>query len=89
MSLTEQAGKVANSVVDTLKSQPLALALIVLNVLYLGVMFWIWQETSTRRAEMVTNVLKSCLDLEEKRGFTWSPAPEGRGSGGGMAPGFK
>ena len=76
MSVTEQAGKVASSVVDAMKSQPLALALILINVLYLGIMFWVWHETSSRRSELVTNVLKSCLDLEDKRGFTWSPAPK-------------
>ena len=35
MGVTEEAGKVAGGTVEALKSQPLALALVVINVLFL------------------------------------------------------
>lgn len=36
MSITEQGGKVITSVVDGIKTQPFALALVVINVLFIG-----------------------------------------------------
>jgi hypothetical protein len=35
MSMPEQAGKVATGTIEALKTQPLALALIIINVMYL------------------------------------------------------
>ena len=36
----EEAGKVAVSVIDSLKSQPIVLALVVFNVLFIGAVVW-------------------------------------------------
>ena len=38
--IEEDAGRAANSIVDSLKSQPLSLALVVMNVLLLGYLFY-------------------------------------------------
>jgi hypothetical protein len=39
--LSEEAGKTARSVVDALKSEPLSLALVVMNVLLLALFFYV------------------------------------------------
>jgi len=36
----EEVGKAANTFMDVMKSQPIALALVVMNVLLLGYLFW-------------------------------------------------
>jgi len=91
--MIEEVTKVATGVVDSLKGQPLALALIIINLLYIGAGVWVWHGERNRRTELVTTVLQSCLDLENKRGFTWSPqtTPDGsrRGTDKGLGNGFK
>lgn len=49
MNPLEETGKVVGGVVDGLKSQPMALAMIVLNVLFLGALLWIVHEIATTR----------------------------------------
>jgi hypothetical protein len=61
MGALEESGKVASGVVDGLKSQPLALALIVLNVLWLLVVFWTQNENGKRDDAIMADVLKVCL----------------------------
>ena len=65
----EESGKVASSIVDALRNQPLALALIVVNVLFLGVagyfMHVFFQElgvASTRKDEMITQLVSICTE---------------------------
>lgn len=48
--LSEEAGKVAVTVVDSLRSQPISLALIVLNVIFLVVGYFILSKVSDRAA---------------------------------------
>lgn len=48
--LPEEAGKVATGVVDSLKTQPISLALIVLNVIFLIVGYLILAKISDRSA---------------------------------------
>jgi hypothetical protein len=45
----EEAGKVASGFIDAMKSQPMALALAVMNILLIA-MFWYTIEKSTDRA---------------------------------------
>jgi len=66
MSVTEQASKVAGSVVDALKAQPLALALIVMNMLFVGVGYMVWSKTQERRSDFVATIMKSCLEETSK-----------------------
>lgn len=73
MGVTEEAGKVAGGVVSGLTSQPLALALIVVNVLFLAMFVWIGTEVSTTNriertshAEMFTALEKTCAVLRDK-----------------------
>lgn len=48
--LSEEAGKVATTVVESLRSQPISLALIVLNVIFLIVGYLILAKVSDRAA---------------------------------------
>jgi uncharacterized protein HemX len=66
MALQEGA-KVASGTVEALRSQPLALALIVVNVLFLGSAVWLFHEVSMQTAEernhrnaLLTQALTSC-----------------------------
>jgi hypothetical protein len=68
MSVTEQAGKVATGTVDALKSQPLALALVIVNVLFLGGGGYIATafmkeigNASLRKDELLADMAKRCL----------------------------
>jgi hypothetical protein len=50
MAPVEEAGKVATSVVESLKSQPLAIALIVINILFLLGVGYLLRDLSERQA---------------------------------------
>lgn len=64
--LSEEAGKVASGVVDSLKTQPISLALIVLNVIFLFVGYLILAKISDRaeadmlRADELVAKLAQC-----------------------------
>jgi len=68
MGTVEETGKVAASIVDGLKSQPLALALIVINILYMVFFGFIAHTmqargTSERAAmmEQTTHLMDRCF----------------------------
>jgi hypothetical protein len=48
MSITEQAGKAAQSTIDALKSTPVVLALVVFNLLFVGAMVYVAIKTGER-----------------------------------------
>lgn len=63
----EQGGKVAAGTVEALKSQPLALALVVVNVLFLAVGAYVMHAVAARheaeaerRVAFLHNLLKDC-----------------------------
>jgi hypothetical protein len=49
------------SVVDGLKGNPLALALIVINVLYLGAGLIVYREQQTRISNLVRTMIQECM----------------------------
>jgi hypothetical protein len=51
MSVTEQAGKVASSAVDAMKNTPLAIALLMVNVGFLGFAAYVLGEVAANAAE--------------------------------------
>ena len=51
MSMPEQAAKVAHSAVDAMKSTPLAIALLVVNVSFLGIAAYVLGEVSANAQE--------------------------------------
>ena len=55
MGTVEEGGKVAVSIVDSLKSQPVSLAILVMNVIFLVFIFWVLREIqASRKEEMAT-----------------------------------
>jgi hypothetical protein len=48
MSITEQAGKAAQSTIDALKSTPVVLSLVIFNVLFMGAMVFVSVKSSER-----------------------------------------
>lgn len=54
--VTEEAGKTARSVVEGLKSTPLVLALILMNLIFIGFLVWLLNEiSSNNRAQIKQN----------------------------------
>jgi hypothetical protein len=50
----EEAGKVAGGVIEALKTQPLALALVIMNCALLGLFFYVTSTISKQREREVT-----------------------------------
>ena len=51
MGVTEEAGKVANTALGAMTSQPLAIALLVVNTLFLGLIAYILGEVAGNEGE--------------------------------------
>ena len=69
----EEIGKVSGHLIDALRSQPLALALIVINLLFLGAGIYVFQNitrqtaaTEERRSEFLAILLKGQQSISEK-----------------------
>jgi hypothetical protein len=56
----EESAKVATSVVSGLKEQPLALALIVLNILWLVAVFWTSHLNNEREDKLISDLVQTC-----------------------------
>jgi hypothetical protein len=70
MGITEEGGKVASGTIDALKSQPLALALVVVNLMFLaGGMytahdFFLRLDTaSLRKDKLVNEMMERCIQM--------------------------
>jgi hypothetical protein len=63
MGAFEEGGKVATGVIESLKSQPLAIALLVINILFLGTVIYVLREVAatTRARELHTSELLADL----------------------------
>lgn len=57
--VTEDASKVASNLIDSLKSSPMILALVVFNVLYMVINAY----TAVKVAERAERILEKTLDL--------------------------
>lgn len=73
----EEAGKVANSFIDSLKAQPLALALVVMNIMLLAYLFYNEQKYIDSRKDFAghlfafqtqqSELLAKCIPIDEMR----------------------
>lgn len=55
--LTEEGGQTARSVVDALKTQPLVLVLLLINLVFIIWMAWAVHEGSTRKDKLVSDMV--------------------------------
>jgi hypothetical protein len=65
----EEGAKVAGGVVDALRREPLSLALVVLNVLFLLMFYGVFREISAsaeRRDALLTELAKDCAAPQAK-----------------------
>jgi hypothetical protein len=55
----------ANNLIGALKTNPLVLALVVINVLYLGIGFMIHREAQTRYANLIRTLIQDCTQRDK------------------------
>jgi hypothetical protein len=67
MEVTEQAAKVANSAIDAMRSTPLAIALLLVNIGFLGFAAYVLGEVSENsharnaaQIELINNLVRDC-----------------------------
>jgi hypothetical protein len=61
--MIEKTGRVASEVVASLKDRPLALALVIVNVLFLAITAWVLfsvKESGERRDKLVSDLVANC-----------------------------
>lgn len=63
--LTEEAGKVAGGIVDSLKSQPLSLALVIMNCALLGIFFYVTATIAKQREREVALMYADQKEIRE------------------------
>jgi hypothetical protein len=63
---TEEAGKAAQSAIEALKSTPVVLALVLFNVLFMGLMTWTSHESGNRYERLIETAFKNCSDPVRK-----------------------
>ena len=63
--IEEEGGKVATTFIDTMKSQPLALALVVVNLLFLGAGIYILRDVAERTASNTARQVETYARLAE------------------------
>jgi hypothetical protein len=68
MGAIEEGGKVASGIVDGLKHQPLALALVIINALFLGSVGYVLHRVgeinsaaAIRRDELLADLARNCV----------------------------
>ena len=69
MGAVEEGGKVATTVVDSLKGTPMVLALLVINAVFIGFLTYVAHTMSGKNQaetlanqEMIKQILNSCFD---------------------------
>jgi hypothetical protein len=56
----EQAGKTAQSAIEALKSTPAVLAIVIFNVLFMGLSAWVTYESGNRYERLIETAFKYC-----------------------------
>ena len=59
MGAIEQGGKVASGVIEALKHQPIVLALVLINVLFIASAVWLFGSSSVRKDELITEMART------------------------------
>jgi len=67
MGAIEEGGRVVKAVIESMHTQPLALALVVVNVVYLvGGFVWLREERA-RTADVIRELIQHCVISKEDR----------------------
>ncbi len=64
MGTTEEAGKAVNSFLDIMKSQPLSLALVVMNILLLMLLWSVYNSADKARQDEMSMIFKAQSDMQ-------------------------
>lgn len=62
--MIDKVTKVAGTLVDALRDQPLVLALVAINLLFIGVGFYVMMKVADRqdaRTQLVSEMMRECL----------------------------
>jgi hypothetical protein len=70
-NMLQAVGNVAESVIGGLKAQPLALALIILNVLGIGGGMWFLGQLSARQHERAMILIERCIPGQGSGKIDW------------------
>jgi hypothetical protein len=71
MGALEEGGKVATATVESLKSQPLALALIVINLLFIGFVSFVLyslKDQAERKDALLGDLARHCVLVKPESG---------------------
>jgi hypothetical protein len=81
MGVTEEAGKVATTITAAMQSQPLAIALLVVNVMFLGFAGWVLSAVAVNAAErnktqmeLIGRLVTECRGTGPRAGPSKTPA---------------
>jgi len=66
MSAGEEASKVATSAIDAMKSSPALLALILMQILTMGMLLWVANTNNSHRQEREMTLRHRCLQGQDK-----------------------
>jgi len=86
MGAMEEGGKVATSVVDSLKGTPMVLALLVINAVFIGFLTYVAHTMSKKNQadvianqELIKQILNTCFDkhgqIDENRSVVFKEKP--------------
>jgi hypothetical protein len=70
----EEAGKAAGSVIDAMKTQPLALALVIMNCALLGLFFFVTSTVAKQREREITMLYAEHKEVRELLSRCTAPA---------------
>jgi len=63
--IEEEGGKVATSFIDTMKSQPLALSLVVMNIMLMGLLYYIAEVSKETRRQEVSVLIDQQKEMSQ------------------------
>jgi membrane-anchored glycerophosphoryl diester phosphodiesterase (GDPDase) len=67
MTLPDNVGKVANNTIDALRHHPVMILMIVLNMMFLALIYFGVRDTKAYQAQEFELVLKSCFSPANKQ----------------------
>jgi len=67
MGAVEEGGKVATSTIDALKGSPGLLVLVLLQIITLGVLYFVTDKQNERRATREMAMIERCFPLDHEK----------------------